>query len=73
MTPEFPRAPRKQGARRCTEAAFSHGGGLLLPQLGGGGADGQAHVGARVPVGDREDVELIDLLLLRVDGRRRRG
>ena len=38
--------------------------GLLFAQLGGGGADGKAHIGARIPVGDREDVELVDLLLL---------
>ena len=48
-----------------------HPGEGLLPQLGGGGGDGHAHVGAGVPVGDREDVELVDLLLLGADGGRR--
>ena len=41
-----------------------HRGPGFFPQLGGGGADGKAHIGARIPVGDREDVELVDLLLL---------
>ncbi len=50
------------------------GGGLpdglggLLPGLGGGGADGEGHIGARVPVGDGEHVQLVDGLLLGVDG-----
>ncbi len=46
----------------------AHPGEGLFLQLGGGGGDGHAHVGAGVPVGDREDVKLVDLLLLGVDG-----
>ena len=42
-------------------------GGLLFG-LGGGGPDGQGHIGAGIPVGHGEDVELVDALLLRVDG-----
>ena len=45
---------------------LAHGVGGFLPQLSGGGADGQAHIGSRVPVGNGEDVELIDLLFFRV-------
>ena len=48
----------------------AHAGGRLLLQLGGGGGDGHAHVGAGIPVGDRKDVELVDLLLLGIDGGR---
>ena len=42
--------------------------GLAFFQLGGGGADGQAHVGAGVAVGDGENVQIIDFLLLQGDG-----
>ena len=41
--------------------------GVALFQLGGGGADGEAHVGAGVAVGDGEYVEVVDLLLLQRD------
>ena len=41
-------------------------GGGLLPQFRRGGAEGQAHVGTRVPVRHREYIEFIDLLLFRV-------
>ena len=41
--------------------------GIAFAQLGGGGADGQAHVGARVAVGDGEHIQVVDLLLLQGD------
>ena len=42
------------------------GGVSTLPQFRRGGAEGQAHVGTRVPVRHREYIEFIDLLLFRV-------
>ena len=47
---------------------LTHGGGVLLLELSGCGADGQAHVGAGVAVGHGEDVELVDLLLFCIQG-----
>ena len=46
---------------------FGHGGRLALAQLGGGGLDGEAHVGAGVAVGHREYIQVIDRLFLRLD------
>ena len=66
MTPELPRAPRSR-AEAVTEAACPTVAGCFFAQLGSGGADGQAHVGARVSVGDGEHVEFIDGLLFRLD------
>ena len=66
MTPEFP-GPLKQGAGRCL-GRFSHGGTLLFLQLRGGSADGQAHIGPGIPVGDWEYVQVVDVLLLGTDG-----
>ncbi len=62
MTPELPRAPRSR-AEALAGGGLPHGAGLLLAQLRRGGADGQAHIGAGVPVGHGEHVEFVDLLL----------
>ena len=43
--------------------------GAASAQLRRGGAEGQAHVGAGVPVGHGEDVQFVDLLLLQIEGR----
>ena len=44
------------------------GGGLGFAELRHGGADGHGHIGARVAVGDRENVQVVDGLLLGRDG-----
>ena len=37
-----------------------HGVKILFPELGRGPLHGQAHIGAGVPVGNREDVQIVD-------------
>ena len=41
---------------------------MLFAHLCGGGPDGESHVGAGVPVGDGEDVQVVNGLLLGIDG-----
>ena len=64
-----PGAPQQGGG--VGGGGLAHGVGLLLAQLRRGGAEGQAHVGAGVPVGHGEDVQFVDLLLLQIEGGRR--
>ena len=58
-------APQQSGGGRLGGQA--HGGILVLFQLNGCRADGQAHVGAGITIGHREHVEVVDLLLFSVD------
>ena len=44
------------------------GAGLDLRQLADHGLEGQGHVGARVPVGHRVDVEAVDIGLVQAEG-----
>ena len=61
-----PGAPEK--GRGCDGYSLVQGGGLGLAELRHGGADGHGHIGARVPVGDGEDVQVVDGLFLGCDG-----
>ena len=58
-------APQQRGSGRLGGQA--HGGILVLFQLSGRGADGQAHIGAGIAVGHGEHVQVVDLLLFSVD------
>ena len=76
MTPELPRAP--SSAARATESTIwsrpiSSSVALLGQpvELVEHGAQGERHVVARVAVGDREDVEVVDLLAPGLEGRER--
>ena len=59
--------PPEQGGGGAP-GGLAYGVVLLLPHLGGGGSDGEGHVGAGVSVGDREHVQVVDRLLLGADG-----
>jgi hypothetical protein len=65
MTPELPRAPSR--AARATESTISSRpiSSIEAPWRGGraprDGPEGEGHVVPGVAVGDREDVEVVDL------------
>ena len=56
-----PRAPQQSGGRRV--GGFADRGIVQAGQLPRRGRDGHGHIGAGVPVGHRENVQLIDRLL----------
>ena len=55
-------APQQSGGRDL--GGLLQCGRLHPPQLGHGGLDGQGHIGAGVAVGHRENVQVVDALLL---------
>ena len=67
MTPELPRAPMSEP---LVTAAATDGMSVdvALLELLDHGAHGERHVGARVAVRDRVDVEVVDELALSLDG-----
>ena len=78
MTPLLPRAP--SSAARATESTISSRpiSSIVRSSIAGEavelvqhGAQRQRHVVARVAVGDREDVEVVDLLAARLEVRER--
>ena len=60
--------PAQHGARHALRGG-GHGVKVLLAQLGGGVVDGQPHIGAGVPVGDRKNIQIVDGLDIRVQCR----
>ena len=62
-----PGAP--EHGRSRTGSGLLQGGILQLSQIRHGGADGHGHIGARIAVRHGEDVQLVDRLLMRLDGR----
>ncbi len=56
-----PGAPEK--GRGGGIGGFADGGILQAGQFPGGGGQGHRHIGTRVPIGDRENIQLVDRLL----------
>ena len=74
-------SPEQQGKNHAGVASCppQHGGGgnlgggvqlrvLGLAQVGGGGVDGHGHIGAGVAVGNREHIQLVQRLLVNLNG-----
>ena len=62
MTPELPRAPISEPRLIAWQTSSIDS---AVPQLGAHRLERQRHVGAGVAVGDRVDVEAVQLLLVR--------